>query len=236
MKKNTKKKVFTLMLVIMLLSIAIVGGSLAWFTAEDETTNTFTVGSIKIEQAEKDQNGDPFQQGQILMPVVNKDNPSADPNYIHKVVTVTNTGHNPAYIRTFIAVDSRIADYIYLVLNQGTASGWVRGENYTTTINEATYKVLSFTYTEKLAKGATTPELLKGVYLGAQVDVQENADGVLVFCHKKADGTFAYSDYDVSNPVQVLVATQAVQAEGFSDAATALEQAFGNQLPSFGVE
>ena len=46
MKKSTKKKILTLALVIALLAIAVVGGSLAWFTAEAEVKNEFTVGSI----------------------------------------------------------------------------------------------------------------------------------------------------------------------------------------------
>lgn len=231
MKKNTKKKLFTLMLVIMLLAITVVGGTLAWFTAEQQVTNTFTVGSVKIQQNEWDQFGSPFQQNQELMPVVNMDNPSADENYVHKVVTISNTGKNPAYVRTFIAVDARIADYLYLDLN--VADGWKRDADRSATINGKEYKVLVFTYENALAANLTTPTLLKGVYLGAQVDVQEKAEGVYEFCHKDADGEFQFSGYAVTETVQVLVATQAVQSEGFSDATTALDSAFGTELPSF---
>ena len=103
MKKNTKKKVFTLMLVIMLLSIAIVGGSLAWFTAEDQVTNTFTVGSIVIKQHEDFDE----EAAKLLIPAVGT-SPSAGNNYIKKSVTVENTGKNPAYIQEPLYVEFHV--------------------------------------------------------------------------------------------------------------------------------
>ena len=47
-----KKKILVLSIVIILLTTAVVGGSLAWFTDTDSATNTFTVGSVKIAQNE----------------------------------------------------------------------------------------------------------------------------------------------------------------------------------------
>lgn len=238
MKKNTKKKVFTLMLVIMLLSIAIVGGSLAWFTAEDQVTNTFTVGSIKIQQNEWDQYGSPFQQDQVMMPVVNMNNPSADQNYIHKVVTVSNTGDNPAYVRTFIAVDNRIAQYVCLDLNL-QSDGWYRDAEHDGVSGD--YKVLAFTCSKELNKGETTATLLKGVYLDARVDVQVNPESNnREFCvWDDATKEYHFTKYAVEDaehttyPVKVLVATQAVQSQGFNSAAEALDAAFENRLPDF---
>ena len=80
MKKNAKKKLFTLMLVIMLLSIAVVGGSLAWFTAEAKVTNTFTVGSVEVKINED------FKSPETMLPIVNDSAPASDPNYVKKVV------------------------------------------------------------------------------------------------------------------------------------------------------
>lgn len=243
MKKNTKKKVFTLMLVIMLLSIAIVGGSLAWFTAEDSATNTFTVGSIEIKQHEQQHNEtgglENFTQHQTLMPIVNTGNPAADPNYVEKIVTIENTGKNPAYVRTFIAVDERIAPYLYLDLN--VAEGWQRDTDRSVNIDGQPHKVLVFTYTNALeTRGDTTPKLLKGVYLGAEVDVQMNpTTQQKEFCHREEDGTFKFSEFKVTGDpdnVKVWVATQAVQQEGFNDAYAALDQAFGNALPDFNAQ
>ena len=48
-----KKKILGVALVVALVAI-MVGGTLAYFTAEDEVTNTFTIGSVKIEIYEND--------------------------------------------------------------------------------------------------------------------------------------------------------------------------------------
>lgn len=44
-----KKKIVSLCLVVAMLAIAIIGGSLAYFTDEDEAVNTFTVGNVDID-------------------------------------------------------------------------------------------------------------------------------------------------------------------------------------------
>ena len=47
-----KKKLTAIALVVAMLAIAVVGGSLAYFTDTDAATNTFTVGNVKIELLE----------------------------------------------------------------------------------------------------------------------------------------------------------------------------------------
>ena len=58
-----KKKILTVSLVVALIAI-MVSGTLAYFTAEDEVTNTFTIGSVIIEVVED------FQKPQTMIPVV----------------------------------------------------------------------------------------------------------------------------------------------------------------------
>lgn len=47
-----KKKILALCVVISLAAVAIIGGTLAYFTDTDEATNTFTVGSVSIDLIE----------------------------------------------------------------------------------------------------------------------------------------------------------------------------------------
>ena len=47
-----KKKLIAISLVVAMLAVAVIGGSLAYFTDTDEETNTFTVGNVKIELLE----------------------------------------------------------------------------------------------------------------------------------------------------------------------------------------
>ena len=48
-----KKKITAIFLCVALLTTAIVGASLAYFTDTDNQTNTFTVGNVKIDLIEK---------------------------------------------------------------------------------------------------------------------------------------------------------------------------------------
>ena len=230
MKKNTKKKLFTLMLVIMLLSIAVVGGSLAWFTDEDEVTNTFTVGSVEVKINED------FDEPDTMLPIVNHENPARDPNYVKKVVSIENTGKNNAYLRTWIAVPRELADeYLALDLNLGQRSGWneVR-HNRDWIVGE--YELYCYYNANVLVPKDKTPALLNGVYLKPHTDVQANPNnnGVLEFCMwNPRTNAFVFSGfpaYGSERPVEVVVITQAVQAEGFNNALEALNQAFG--MPS----
>ena len=241
MKKNTKKKALTLALVIALLAIAVVGGSLAWFTAEDEAVNTFTVGSIKIVQHEQqhDETGalEDFEQNKTLLPIVNINDPASDDNYEEKIVTVENTGKNDAYIRTWIAIPKALEGY--LILDTDETQGWAKQwwSPYPT-LNGMEYICYCYVYTNVLEAGKTTPVLLNGVYLDAATDVQKNpATGNMEFCKRNAEtGEFDFTGVAVMDAegtaynVNVLVATQAVQAEGFNDAQQALNASFGEPI------
>ena len=48
-----KKKLIAISLVVAMLAVAIVGGSLAYFTDTKSATNTFTVGNVKIDLIEQ---------------------------------------------------------------------------------------------------------------------------------------------------------------------------------------
>ena len=91
---------------------------------------------------------------------------------------------------------------------------------------------------QSLDPNGFTSELLQGVYLKSDVDLSENADGNLVFVKKtngeithnsgfvahtkNADGTYT------SASVNILVASEAIQEQGFENGATnALNSGFG---------
>ncbi|MBO7252631.1 MAG: hypothetical protein J6V25_08380 [Oscillospiraceae bacterium] len=252
MKKNTKKKVLTLALVIALLAIAVVGGSLAWFTAEDSATNTFTVGSIRIQQIEqqRDENGnlqDYVNTDKVLLPIVNINNPRVDENYQSKIVTVKNTGRNDAYVRTFIAVPQALSqDYLKLVYSEFRNDTYWKHEG-TSVVDYMgeSYVVYCYVYQPVLGAGESTEELLDGVYLKAEVDLKDNPETAnsdnLEFCIPNGQGGYTFSDYEIvsaegallkdgdgnTKTVNVLVLTQAVQADGFDSANEALDAAFG---------
>lgn len=227
-----KKKVLVIALAVALIAI-VVSGSLAYFTAEDQVTNTFTVGAVLIEVFENNEatTSDTIAFTKPLTPVVNS-TPSADESYIQKAVKVKNTGLNAAYIRTHLAIPTKLVDYLMLDLN--TADGWMQVGTATVT---GDYTVYTYDYTNKVDPDAFTPDLLKGVYLASDVDLEEDANGNLCFV-KKTDTAITHrssfmahektSAGYISTTVNVLVASQAIQAQGFENGATnALNSGFG---------
>ena len=230
-----KKKVLSVALVVALLAV-MVGGTLAYFTDEDKVTNTFTIGSVKIDIYENDvaTEADTSPMGK-LTPVVNA-TPSEDDSYIDKVVKVKNTGANEAYIRVHIAQPVALLGYLELELE---TAGWKRVSTSYATVDEQKYIVVTYDYLTAVEPGDFTSELLKGAYLASDVDLKENADGNLEFCKPDGKGGYTFSGFVAhasngdgtytSNEVKVLIAAEAIQADGFDSATNALNAGFGEK-------
>lgn len=235
-----KKKILTVALVVALLAV-IASGSLAYFTAQDQVTNTFTVGAVKIEIYENDtETTEDVRELGVLMPVVAAD-PSADDNYIDKVVDVKNTGVSDAYIRTHIGMPTALVDFLRLdVALDGTDWTYIGSTTANVEIDGVSTEFTVYTYdhTAAVTAGQFTDELLQGVYLRSEVDLEEDANGNLVFIlrdlqtgEKTATSTFVahklVSGAYESQKVNILVASEAIQTAGFSGATVALDSGFG---------
>lgn len=231
-----KKKVLTVALVAALIAI-MVTGTLAYFTDTDDVTNTFTVGSVKIEiwenNAPTDKEAVEFDER--LVPIVNTQDPTQDDSYIPKIVKVENTGLNAAYIRVHIAQPVELLGYLELVTD---TTGWKRVDTTYATLGGQEYIVVTYDYQTAVDPNGFTAELLKGAYLAADVDLKENGDGDLEFCKPDGNGGYTFSGFVAheangngtytSNTVSVLVAAEAIQAQGFENGATnALNSGFG---------
>lgn len=249
-----KKKIFAICLVVALAATAIIGGTLAYFTDTDAATNTFTAGSVAIDliEQERGENGlQGFTQDKTLMPIVGSAQGEKDQygqpvakNYVDKIVTIKNTGKSDAYIRAYFAIPSDLDDgeetfnasMNVLHFNFGNKKAgndftttfgkeWLWQENgawkyFETEIDSVMYNVYYADYATPVAPNATTEQFVSGVYLDKSVD-------------KKGDDWYAFGQKltfegktDMNN-ISCPVVAVAVQADGFDDAATAVETAFG---------
>lgn len=223
-----KKKISVIALVACLLTI-LVGTSLAYFMDTDEATNTFTVGSVEIEQNEV------FTQDSELLPVVGTDPTVETDNYVKKTVTVKNTGKNAAYVQTYVAVPAVLdnAGVLKLWDNNATTNGWTKdatavAKDVSITGETLKYNVYRYRYNNALVAGAETAACLDYVYIDSatDLDVNRNANDAITSAYfVGANGTI--EGFNVAtDTLTVYVASQAVQADGFTDAATALNTAF----------
>lgn len=233
-----KKKILSVALVAAMIAI-MVSGTLAYFVAQDDVTNTFTVGSVEIEIYENGEatERDTIEFTQPLIPVVNTDDPDADEAYIPKAVEVKNTGINAAFIRTHIAIPAALVEYLCLDLN---TDGWSRQPDSVATVDGIDYVVYTYDYDTEVASEEFTARLLKGVYLGSRVDLEEDARGDLYFVLKEngevihRSGFLAHTKNDngtyTTTVIPVLVASQAIQSRGFegSTPSEALNTGFGS--------
>lgn len=250
-----KRKILALAMALSMVAILAVGATLAYFTDVDSDKNVFTVGSVSIQQDEwmRPQASDgSFEArwvefdstGKVLMPAVGtaawaerENNPMPDgytkeaygynwngysvfddallKNVQDKFITVKNTGNNAAYVRTIVAVErpanltdeecvwiSSNADY------EDKDNKVVSDSLGITAINGVDYDIYVYTYEKPVPAGATTVPSLRQIYL-RQTTTQEDA------AKFGEDG------------VTILAFSQAVQADGFADAATALKEGFG---------
>ena len=237
-----KKKILAYAMVFALAAVAVVGGSLAYFTDEDETENTFAVGNVNIsmiEQQRNEQNPDmlsPYVDGSTLIPVVenekespvitNGDNDETNDvalpseanyaNYIDKIVRVSNTGKSQAYVRAFIAIPSSIDAFTLdggLHLSLGESKSW---EDLipagTATINSIKYNVYSRINSEVVESWTTTAPAYSGIYLDKDVDADENGNLII------NGNTVGRSTYTVEGKVVIPVFAQAIQVAGFDTA------------------
>lgn len=238
-----KKKVLSVALMVALIAI-MVSGTLAYFTAEDKVTNTFTIGSVLIEIWENNQptDKDTVVFEKPLLPVVDMEKLTDDPGYAAKIVKVENTGENAAYIRTHIAVPTALLGYLELKVN---TSGWqfngTLAGSSTAKVGDINYRVFTYDHAAAVAPDAFTAELLQGAYLKSEVDIKDNpatASADLEFCKPNGDGTYTFSDFVAhkkvdggytSNTIAILVASEAIQYQGFenSTATEALNSGFG---------
>lgn len=276
-----KKSTLIMMLSIVLAVALGIGGTLAYLTDTDADVNTMVLGNVQIVQNEqervKDEEGNftsalqPFTNNQTIYPAVYDVKPNDQakvplnvngyeikirefPNYVDKMVSVTNTGASDAYVRTIIAVPNALnTDYSDATEGNNVSETWLHWNSITDTdttpnngwyagsdenrteypgaenryiikdveINGAMYTVCVFTNMDPLAPGETTGPCMAGFYLDNNVDYE---DGNYVWRDKETGKATVVWDKD---QIDILVMSQAVQAQGFDHAYDALNAAFG---------
>lgn len=245
----SKKKIVSLCLVLALAAIAVVGGTVAYFTDTDNATNTFTVGKVDITLNETDNQGNPFVQDQMLLPgannaiaknvtvtVVNDSQPAwvwvevLIPADLYRSKTETNETNNALHFNQFIN---------YLQGYTGTSSNanavecakvYTNADHQWSTmkyIDEVTvdgvaYARLRTTHKDIVVGGVTTSPAVNQFYMDDDVYYDETAKAYMIPAYATAaDPATEFVPYEGS--WKAIVNAYAMQAEGFAtvDAAIA---------------
>ena len=251
-----KKKILALCLVVAMLAIAIVGGTLAYFTDTDEATNTFTTAKVNIAliEQQRGENGleEYVNEGKVLYPIVGSAQGAKDDmgmptaaNYIDKIITIENLEDSTdAYVRLYIAIPSvldNVADAGQNVLHFNWGNNFETGE-YTVAdyanwgaetllvkdfaIDGINYNVYYRDYNKVMAAGTETGS---AAYVGFYMDANvdyDNENGYYTINGEEIE-------YDFSNGVNIPVFAVGVQEAGFDSAADAVNAAFGADFNPF---
>ena len=172
-------------------------------------------------------------------------------NYVDKMVTIENTGSEKAYIRAYFAIPSALDDG-YETFNAGhntlhfnfgnkvvngaisSTEGvewiWTHGNKWNyfeTEIGGIKYNVYYADYYQAVDAGATTEQLVQGVYLDKTFDIK---DGKAYAFGEELTLDDGWDWNNVSCPVFAV----ACQAEGFDNASDAITAAFGANYNPWG--
>ena len=172
-------------------------------------------------------------------------------NYVDKMVTIKNTGSEKAYIRAYFAIPSALDDG-YETFNagmnvlhfnfgnkvengvvtstEGVEWKWThdgKWNYFETTIDGIKYNVYYADYYQAVDAGATTAQLVQGVYLDKTFDIK---DGKPYAFGKEFTVDAGWNWSKVSCPVFAV----ACQAEGFGSASEAIDAAFGAKYNPWG--
>ena len=229
-----KKKIVAFTLVIAMLAICF-GATLAYFTDTDAAKNVMTMGKVDIEQIEQQrgENGlEPFEDGNVLLPMGGDPAWAADlvtvngdsfkvfdsENVIDKIITVNNNGNTAAYVRTIVALEAgKTAEeakdlwynYIALTDNSDGQTIIVEDNDLFVKIGETYYIIVVYTYADALEAGAKSGASMTGVALYKEATQETIAN--------------------LGDTYEVLALSQAVQASDMgADAGAALDTAFGD--------
>lgn len=235
-----KKKLIALCLIVVLAAVAVVGGTLAYFTDADKDVNVMVSGNVEIVQNETDREGKAYVDNQKLMPAVYVGTLSYDGTAtpisndlsrtfpiwnqsvngeIDKFITVTNKGTEAAYVRTIILMentaDNKLAEKIHGLWcdSDGQYRRWLTddsGNEIQVSIGGVNYSIAVCTYNTALASGATTDPSLMQIFLDPSAENE-------------------WADLLVDSKLNIIAISQAVQVANFDGytSAQALDTAFG---------
>lgn len=194
-----KNKKITIMIAAVVVTVGIVGGTLAWFTSSDSIVNNFTTGEVK-EKIEEN-----FTEPENWLPgdEVNKD------------VWVNNTGKSDAFIRVWFEVKvenldgnldvmpaNKIEENIELKFTDfvtGSNPKWMAdGED---SIVENTYTTPKYYYSEIVSSKEVTERILDSVTLKNTAGNEWINKKILVTAYSDAIQTAnkAYESWEINN-------------------------------------
>ena len=204
-----KRKIMMMAMTLALCAILAVGGTLAYFTDNDQKTNTFTVGNVDIHidewMKDEEDNWVEYKDLQDLAPIAQSKAP------FNKMVETVNDGKNDAYIRTFITCPANLWNQLGYGFQSGANAQDIVNEDGTTI-----HKLDKWSYV-----GPTTVAG-KEVYIFVceHYDAIPAGDSILsltkVWVYENVDNSDIEGKLGENDEFEVLVYSEAIQADNLT--------------------
>ncbi len=235
-----KKRIISLCMVVCLLAVAIVGGTMAYFTDTDTDTNVMTAGKVTIRQDEwmrtTDLTGLKAYEAQPIIPAViydaNGNVMSGWGEYAEDTTRqYTVTGLNDTFQMPSKDRMKNVVDKIVTVTNTGDEDVYVRTILLIENTDNKVIPNLEMMYDSNLTPNwvgntninGTTYYVIEFIYKDAVAPNETTLPSAMAFWMKPgAKSTDVPADFDI------IAYSQAVQADGFTSAEKALDTAFGD--------
>lgn len=243
--KNKKKKITAIVLCIILLAIAIAGGTMAYFTDYHAVENTFTAGNVAIELTEavvvKDDVKTSATYGDLLADGTKRT--SADQDYgnlypaqeICKDPTIKNVGSEKAYVAARVTVTSKgnlhnilgAEGYDILALNE-IISGGIEDETFTQEEWNGRFGNNCNSYFVYQVPYRTTNTYVLYFFIKEPLAAEES---VTLFNKITIPETWDNAQMKELEGLSIKVEAFAAQEYGFKDCFTAITTAFSSAFP-----
>lgn len=217
---KTKSKILLLMLCAVALVAASVLGTLAYLTSQDTVTNTFTVGKvqIKLDEAKVGEDGKALTGNDAARVKANSYKLLPGHEYDKDPMVTVLAGSEASYVRMLVTVtfgktltDEKLATDLDNIFTGYDAAKWIRNAKQVTTDGEgdAAKTVITYEYrynatTDGIVPATTTDSALPALFTGITVP-----------------GTWTNDDLAALGGIKIDIVAQAIQADGFADAAEA---------------
>ena len=220
-----KKKIIALCVCVMMLTVAIAGGTLAYFTDDAAQTNTFTAGKVEITlteaEVEEDEKGD----------LVSTDERTSE-NQEYKLFPGQTVTKDPTITLSSDSEDAYVAAVVTIKDNGGDIASLLK------TTDDGKLNIGSILSGGLLPVSAETPYRVdNGTYTFYFLveDVKSANDEVVVFDTLSIPPQWDNEDMAKINNMSITVEAYAAQAHGFDSCSDAMSAAFP-EVFDFGEE
>lgn len=217
-----KKRILSLALVVVMIAIMLTSFTMAYFTDDEEASNTFTLGGVDITLIEKK-----YENGWVTLTTgadgkvhMGQLDPGVTNSYNKVVFTINN--EDAAYVRNYVAVETLARDYNISAIKYQDVGG--EGSEATSGVRHGCVQTAVF-------ENVVIDGKLFNIFVFDTVGnvALQNGDSFMTLASVSLNPTVTNDDAEALGDFEVYTFSEAIQAAGLSHA-KAMETLIGEDV------